>query len=227
MTGDVVWGNFRPSFFDPAPLAQLAEYMRDGKWLNLQTEDGVLVRVRITELRVYTQSEDIVLRQEWLDEREEFQHRQVIIDSESVWKATPIKMSVSEVPAPVETRVADKDAVFGHILNVLIADTGLTTGVITAGGKGDNPPEHVNARHCGLVLLYEMTDLDPREVCERFGYKSPQPLVTARQKMTFSQPVEAERKWRQDVQRRAREVWRRLGHAARRTDEGYGREPMI
>lgn len=223
-TGDVVWGNFRPSFFDPAPLSKLAEHMRDGRWLHLQTEDGALVRVRITEIRVYTQGEDIVLRQEWLDGAQEFQHRQVVIDSESIWKATPIKMTVSEVPPPLETRVADCVEVFGVILNVLIADTGLTTGQLTAGGRGDNPAPQVEARHCGLVLMYEMTNESPQSVCERFGYGSPTAWHHARAKMQ-SQPGFYE-DFRKDTKRRAREVWKQLGHVARRTKLD-GREPLI
>lgn len=226
---DIIWGKFRPGFFDPVPLDQLAAHMRDGKWLSLQTENGLLERVRIIEIRVYVQSEDIVLRQEWIDEREEFQHRQLVIESESIWKAWPIKMSVNDVKPPVQTRAADVDQVFGVILSVLVAETSFTTGDLTAGGtRGKQAQPLADARQSGIVLLYEMTDLEPLDACQRFGYRSPQPLHTARWKMDTNRahPTGSAAEFRKATKHRAREVWTRLGYPARRTVRD-GRKPLI
>lgn len=217
-TGDVIWGDFRPGFFDPAPLAQLAEHMRDGRWLELRTDDGTLHRVRITEIRVYPKGDDIVLRQEWLTEKDEFRHREIVMDSEAIWRATPVKMRVSEVKPPVIERVGDPTRVLGEIVNVLIADTNFTTGELLNPNSGRMDSRMVDARHSGVLLLYEMTDLSTVEAAAHFGYKSQQPFLTARWKMNMGKPHTSEhhQRFAKDTKRRAREVWKRLGFPARR-----------
>lgn len=226
-TSDVIWGDFRPGFFDPCPLATLAEYMRDGKWLDMQTESGKLQRVRVTEIRVRTQGEDVMLRQEWLTAEGVFRHRELAIDSDCIWRATPVTRNIGDVEGPREL-AGDAEHVFGVIVNVLIADTGFTTGQLTSGGKqGRLDAKIVNARHSGLVMQYEMTDDDPLKVCERFGYMSPQALNTGLQKMDNRGGHDHLEAFKRDTKRRAREVWKQLGFPSRRQASMGYREPVL
>lgn len=219
-TSDPIWGDYRPGFFDPVPLHRLAQFMRDGSWLEMQTEDGKLTRVRITEIRVYVSGEDVVLRQEWLDDEEEFHHREIVVESDAIWRAWPIKMPLGKVPPPPHVpRSGDPVTVFGHVLNVLIADTGFTTGELTVVGDGRQPPGLTDARHSGIVLLYEMTDESPTWAAGCFGYKSQQPLLTARSKMGAR--ASHYHDFVQDTRRRAKLVWKRLGFEARRQTPGH------
>lgn len=196
---DPLWGELNMGFFDPCPLHVLAEAMRDGKWLDMRTEDGVIQRVRIVEIIVRTQGDDVVLRQEWLTgrDRDEFYKQQFAIDAESIWKIAPTNYRIAAV-RPYGSPDGERPAVKGQPATEreteIIVDTVVKGGIFlfqiaakdwnaaTRGGKGD---WHViNKRHATVLVLFEMTDLDPSECCKRMGWKSQQPLITAKWKAT-------------------------------------------
>jgi hypothetical protein len=167
-------------------LQELAQFMQDGAWLDLGTEDGVLERVRITEIRVRPRGDDLMLRQEWViaDQR---LHREIEIDAESVWRAKPTRLDIFEVRSPYKARdgVAKPDAAFGAITTAIAMHEGFDiqqlTGMAPVGEFEFG--RLIACRHVGILLQYGMTAESMTEASFRFGYSSPQPYYTAREKL--------------------------------------------
>lgn len=228
-TGDTTfWDRLRGDAFDPAPLAQLAAHMRDGTWLDVRTDDGLLQRVRITEIRVYVHGEDIIFRQEWFTPEDDFRHRQVPVESEAIWRVNPSRTELRDVKLPpgCESRPGDPEDVCRVALLVVGGEMGISADVLCGGEfRGRQLQSVVDARHCCLLILHQMTDEGPVETAQRLGYKSQQPLLTALWKMTRRNPAELESRFRREVRRRAKLVRDQLGFDARTT--APGRESLL
>lgn len=193
-------------------LRELAEHMRDQRWLDMRYDDELLQRVRIVEMIVRVEGEDIVLKQEWVNEdaevKEDYFHRQRIeIDSEGIWKVMPTAYHVSEVQPR------------GIALTPQAVGDELAQAVLLAVQRSLKFVHHFDdkeweemyrcrweisdARHQGIIVVYEMTDLPPDQICRGFGYKSPQPLMTARWKASIS-PHNQHESFREGIKRLAK-----------------------
>lgn len=178
------------SWHDPCPLRVLAEHMRDGTWLDVRTEDGLLERVRITEIRVRVQGEDVIVRQDWLHE-EDYRRAEHALDSDVIWRVNPTTRKIADVtPFGGVTRTVqagEPAAVIGAIVGTVVFTAGGKAEELTSPRVGKEPWELTNARHQGIYLAFEMTDLSGHDICTGyFGYKSQGPFLLARDKARHS-----------------------------------------
>lgn len=180
---------------EPTPLFQLAEWMRDGKWLDMRVDVddvGVLQRVKIVEILVRMEDEQIYVHQEWLD-RDDHKHTTTIIieDAEAIWDCGPTQVSLLDVkplrsqPEPPQPRRPveedELDAVTKHITDAVLAACKLAFGVDPLDPWTWKVSHH---RHQCIIVMYETTNLTASAICRKvFDYASPTPFVSARYKM--------------------------------------------
>lgn len=173
-------------------LRELAEHMRDGHWLDIRHDQELIQRVRILQIVVRLETEDIVLRQEWLDEDaadEDYYHRQLItIDSDGIWKVRPSTVHPSEVkphgtlPPPPEAQSDElQERVASVVLDAAAKHYGIARDALV------QESHYLPARQVTMLVVYEMTDLSPHDIATRhFEYKSQTPLISARDKIGWA-----------------------------------------
>lgn len=184
------------SVFEACSLTLLAEHLRDKRWVDLRVDapiarDRLVMRVRIVEIRVLVEREDIIVRQEWL-EKDEFYHEVHKFDGDAIWRAVPTNYHIEQVkpygrttvaqtgqPAPMSE--ATKGRIFATTCRLLEKETGLPFDTIA---KATSVYRGCEARHIALIVLYELTDDDPLTLCKRFGYASQTPFLSARYNLT-------------------------------------------
>ncbi len=188
----------RAGIFEPVPLGVLAEYLRDGTWLDLRTEDGLVQRVRITEIIVRVEGEDVRLFQQWFDEDCSFNKRTFTLDAEAIRKVRPTTCQrVSDV-VPWDgdlNRVAP--AIFNAEFEQELLQCVLKSAMFMFSVKLDElrnarnfAPGPVTQRYACVIVLYETSNLEPKAICEALGYASVQALVSARCDMCSPHPVQ-------------------------------------
>lgn len=208
---------------EPCPLWKLAEYMRDGTWLDVRTDETLITRVRIVEMIVRVRGEDIVLRQEWFDAEQEWRKQQFVVDADTIWKVLPTnyKLEVVEphgVQLPPGEMTEDQAT---HILD-LIVKAALFMFSLTpeefSSKTAVNKWANIDARYACMAVSWELTELGENEITHRCGYKSPMPLHSARQSI-FIKPFDDAR--RDSAQRLARLVVNQRHHTYRRRAEWW------
>lgn len=92
---------------DPVPLDQLAAYLRDETWLDLQVvEHGLVRRGRVIEIRVRRLDEEIAVEQEYVaegrkpDDETPVERLQHAFDHDSIRWARPTSFEIQDVPPP-------------------------------------------------------------------------------------------------------------------------------
>lgn len=237
MPKDPVYGDLDMGFLDPCPLTTLAEALRDGTWLDVRTDEHTIMRVRIIEIVVRTQGEDVVFRQEWLDSEQEFQKAQFAIDSDAIWRIVKSSYKVDEVmpyeyapSAHVAKRVSNGeerriiDAVNSSACYLFQEDP--KEFVSNYGGKGTW--NLVNHRHVAIIVIYEMTNMSPTAICTKaYGYKSQGPWLTAAWKAKVG-PGRDSKAFCDSVRRLGELVDSKLCERFRRSDRfGHDYQPVL
>lgn len=174
----------------PVPLYVLGAYMRDGTWLDIRTEDGPAYRVRIVEIVVRVQSEDVRFMQEWLehldDEGAEVKRvrHYINVDSDTIWKVEPSRYHIDEVQPhgfKIETPKLPQNEERMHVVLTTVIKTALTLNDLKLEElRQAYDRQTLPVRKAVMIVTYEMSDLSPPQICEALGYKSQMPLQTAR-----------------------------------------------
>lgn len=191
----------RAGVFEPVSLAVLAEHLRDGTWLDLRTEDGLVQRVRVTEIIVSVDHDDVRLFQQWFDDDYSFNKRSFAIDAEAIRRVQPTACQrVSEVvPWVADMRDDTTPVIFNaeteqELLQCVLASALFMFDVKLNELRATREigPTEVTQRYACLIVLYEMSNLHPKDICEALGYSkgSVQALISARYDMCGANPVQ-------------------------------------
>lgn len=171
----------------PVSLALLAHHMQTGRWLDIRCDNELIQRVRIIEIVVRVQGEDIVVRQEWLDEQAErdedyYRKHTFVIDSDAIWRVRPSELHPSDVrPYGIDVPREPQDE--GLQQRILVTVLNTARGIWKLGMEELSAVTEwkwIPHRYACMVVLYEVSDLDERQITQAFGYKSVQPFVSAR-----------------------------------------------
>jgi hypothetical protein len=178
--------------FGAVSLQELARHMRDGRWLDVRTDEGPIYRVRIVEMVVRVQSEDIVFRQEYLDGSGKFAVQQFPVESDAIWKTMTTKVRIEDVQPYGITVVAPEDGEDGggHVVPITdgqqqrlletVLKGALYLNNLTLGELRHNPErQHLVPRYVAMLVLYEMSNLAHGQITEALGYASITPLLEA------------------------------------------------
>lgn len=174
---------------EPVGLAVLAEALRDGTWLDMRIVEGraaTLERVRVDAIIVRRADEEIELSQESAELNDGEQvvftsnHR---VPAEAIRWARPTAFNdATEVraynPATATGERPDPDLYLAAVA-VASAQSSVLDGetVLRLAREGD-----LHWRYWLMLVVKETTDLAPGQITRLFGYRSPQPLVSARRK---------------------------------------------
>jgi hypothetical protein len=181
----------------PVPLWALAAYMRDGTWLDIRTEDGPAYRVRIVEIIVRVQSEDIRFMQEWLEHLDDEGHEvkrvrhYINVDSDTIWKVEPSRYHIDQVEPyglkiTMPKALPQDESQMQKVLTTVIK-TALTLDDLKLEELRQAYDRHtLPTRKAVMIVAYEMSDLSPPQICQALGYKSQMPHQTARQDVSNS-----------------------------------------
>jgi hypothetical protein len=184
-----------PPTLEACSLRELAENMRDRKWVDMRVDGiGVLQRVRIIEIRVKAEGEDIVVRQEFLD-LDDFVVCTHVVDADAIWRVLPTNYHTeqvepygrrrprTELPSAPRARwptplwPGERAMVVAAVKYEVARETGCSLSTALELST-------IDAKHRAVLLTYELTDLAAYEVCACFGYHSTSPLgLPARAKL--------------------------------------------
>jgi len=188
------------TYGDCVPLHVLAEYMRDGTWLDVMTGEGFLQRVRIVQVIVGRRREQIAFRQQWLEGN---QHdtwlckQRIVVDAWSIWQIGPTRFSVDEVQQWGESpRAAEPEKKapieLGDELSQMVAEGVIQAAVLRYNTTVEDLKDiayqrQTSQRYVAMLVMFEMTDLTPVQITAQFGYRSQMPLVCARDRLRWYQ----------------------------------------
>lgn len=172
--------------------------MRDRVWLDVQTGDTFLPRVRIVQIIVKRTGDDIVLRQDWLEEGggDVWPNRQrITVDAANIWRVAPTALRLDEVqqwgepPPPPEpekkSRIKLGDEVSDMVAQGIVQAALLYYDTTADELKRVTEHRYTARRYVAMLVMFEMTDLTPHQITAQFGYRSPMPLVCARDHLTW------------------------------------------
>lgn len=181
---------------EPPDFPELAQHLRDATWLDMRVVDvGTCERVRINQLNIGRERDEIVVEQQWWDEviGDDEIHVETItrtFDAEDVRWLRETQVEISDVK-PME--LAEKTVVAASPQH-LVAEIIRTVAYLTEGvseqdlRSGTKQTGCIRPRQEAMWLAYAMTDLPPSDICTlHFGYASQQPLLTVNQKLNYAQ----------------------------------------
>lgn len=174
--------------FDTCPLHLLAECMRDGKWLDVRTEEGVLQRVRIVEIVVRVRGEDVQFQQAYFDGSGQYRKHTFPIDSDCIWKVVPTNYSLEQVKPHGITflKPASPTSAPDALPSLIIDTVGSYFGVPREDFIGEvacRNWKRLPERYVSMIVTYEMTDRSPLDIAKLHGYKSLTPCMSALQEV--------------------------------------------
>lgn len=184
-------GNARDQL-EPIGLDVLAGFLWEKTLVDLRVvETGTVERVQILEILVAREKDTVTVRQCWArDDDHGVRVDELTFDAENVRWARPTQVDLFDVE-PIEAIESSRDdqdaaqkpwrdsgAIFRAIVDCYVFIGPFSEVELTQPkGVGDRALRH---RQEMMVLLYEMTDLTPPEICVTyFGYRSGMPLSTA------------------------------------------------
>jgi hypothetical protein len=183
-------GLFGEGAFDPCPLQVLARHMLDGRWVDVRTDEGLICRVRITEIVVRAQGEDIRLRQEWLDGPDDKVRRirqEIVVDADAIWKVLPTNYHIEQVqPWKTKKTGGPRSPVPDETAQTIVTQV-IETALFLYQTTKKDLIEEGNAsprRYVAMLVIFEMTDISVFDICTKhFGYHSPTPMVSAQYRL--------------------------------------------
>lgn len=198
----------RPRSIEPPSIRQVAEWMRDGTWLDMRIPFGHAERVKIVSLLITFSDERITIEQVWFGADERVYRRQFECDLEDCLCCEPTRVGPLDVN-PLERgrsekiaagqakrkaermererEIGKRDAQVAEIIiqATLKAFTYLERATFLGTKDAYQGNQYVSHhRHQAMLVMLVMTELSPQEICTKvFAYKSVQPLMTARWKL--------------------------------------------
>lgn len=229
---------------EPVPLGQIAVAIRDESWLDMHVCDlGKLDRVRISQLNISRERDEVVVGQRWLgqetggpaeDPQPRFHDETYTFDVEEIIRLRETRVALKDVkpiksgPVPVAPDIFDVQAVIDEIVRTM----GFTAGVSqqdlrSPKGRGDKA---LRPRQEAMWLAYEMTNLSPPDICiNHFGYRSQAPLVAVERKLRSQQHREGKvhfnelaGAWEKRVKAAADLIDSHFGRKFRRSNPAWG-----
>lgn len=178
---------------EPVMLRVLAEFLRDGTWLDMRIDEERVNRVKIIEISVHKTGESVVVKQNYM-KGDNYCSDRLVFDAERIWSCKPTEVELLDVepfePEPVIGIAPHRpsetiDEYTQRIVDaVLVACVHLYPGISVATLIEPNSDyKEIHYRHQCIIAIYEMTDLTQGAICKQvFNYASPTPWVSARYK---------------------------------------------
>ncbi len=177
---------------DPAPLRDIAEHLDNMTWLDVKVVAlGNFERVRIRSLVIRRDDDLVELEQHWLanDELREALH---LVSSEDVMWCRPTVFELADVtpwkePAPPERTIQQADSWEWWCSQKAVSQSqAVDEQTVVEWMKNANSDQsmmaRVHFRHLVILVMYEISTESALAICQRAGYVSIQPMLTARMK---------------------------------------------
>ncbi len=186
---------------DPPELRALAQFILEQSWLDMRVLGlGLFERVRIDALVIRRDDDELVVVQQWLC-NEGLAEREHVIRVEDVVRCKPTIFTVEDVTPWVRAPLLTKGLALGDSHEWLVARTAVcfTEGVTEAEmaafmadpygrARDAEGQRRIDTRHLVVLVMYEISTEPDLDICRRAGWKSVQPMLTARWKFAKEKP---------------------------------------
>lgn len=182
---------------EPVSLAALAEALRDLSWLDMRVVGYRHVeRVRVVSITINREQDFMQVYQEWPDEEEGVATKTWYVDCEDVMWCRPTVFELADVTMMAENVGAGPrkpdDSFEWWLTKMSVRYTESLTeeqldeiiAMVYGNGRQKAPTTQpvIDIRHLMLLVMYEITEDTEMDICQGLGYKSVQPMMTARWK---------------------------------------------
>lgn len=170
------------SSLEPVDLGALADAMHAERWLDVRVvEMGTLQRVQIQQINVHRTRDEVVLTQKW-PFGDEVRSDSYTVDAEDVRWVEPSAVELADV-APFRRPSQPCDDPDAQIVQLVGCAAFVYRVSASAIFTKVSPDPGLRARQACMWAIYETTDMDPRDIAKRFGYKSQMPMQTTSEKV--------------------------------------------
>lgn len=174
------------------PLDLLAGWLRDGELVDMRVLHGedmvTLERVEITEIIVRREDEALTAKQEFVDGDATLQH-DLVIECENLYWARPTSFELHTVNPvqdyhPEPDTLEDVSGVMDKAWEAVADNHDIVQPVAwfrekVLDGTWMSSGANISVRHLVILTAWHTSDLQPDRICKLVGYHSPQPFMTA------------------------------------------------